>query len=98
MFLAKKVQNGGFPMKKLMLAGAATICLGTVAMAASFDGVYTGSAGGLVALINGDLTYGAQSKGALAHIPPNGSATDTFTLFADLHFETDQARAVQAHS
>ena len=37
------------------------------------------SAGGLVALINGDLTYGAQANGTLAHIPANGSVVDTFT-------------------
>jgi hypothetical protein len=37
------------------------------------------SMGGLVALTNGDLTYGAQSNAALAHIPANGSVTDAFT-------------------
>ena len=39
----------------------------------------TTSAGGVVKLTNGDLTYGALSSGLLSQIPANGSVVDTFT-------------------
>ena len=39
----------------------------------------TTSAGGVVKLTNGDLTYSALSSGLLSHIPANGSVIDTFS-------------------